>query len=71
MNAETGKSATPRVGAVIATDESTTNRPNYVARCACGWNAVTSATDPLRAQSELRALLKAHRKACVRASSLS
>lgn len=65
MDPDTTRPAKPRVGAVIATDE-TTPRPNYVARCVCGWNAVTSSQEPDAAQKELSALVEAHRKVCHR-----
>lgn len=65
MNSDTTRRAVPRVGAVIATDE-TSPRPTYVARCPCGWNAVTSCAERVAAEAELRALVEAHRKVCKR-----
>ena len=46
-------------------------RPTYVARCACGWNAIESFLDPAAAQARLHLLVEEHRKICPRTTSES
>jgi hypothetical protein len=41
--------------------------PEFVARCACGWNAVTIAPTIAEAEANLKALQHAHRQYCPRA----